>query len=78
MLWIFLLTLLANAEPLRVLTYNVRYPNPGDGPDKWETRRDLFIESIRQMKPDLMGRRNCFICRDSTSWNNCRNMHGSA
>ncbi|MBL8217834.1 MAG: endonuclease/exonuclease/phosphatase family protein [Bryobacterales bacterium] len=60
MLWIFLLTMLANAEPLRVLSYNVRYPSKDDGPNLWEKRRDLFIDSIRQMKPDVMGTQELF------------------
>lgn len=58
---LFLLSvLLASAEPLRVLSYNVRYPNPNDGPDKWESRRDLFIDSIRHLKPDVMGTQELF------------------
>ncbi len=48
------------AEPLRVLTYNVRYPSANDGADVWEKRRDMFIESIRQLRPDVMGTQELF------------------
>lgn len=54
------LTSLQAAEPLRVLSYNVRYPNPGDGPDLWDTRKALFIESIREANPDIIGTQELF------------------
>ncbi|KAA5539346.1 endonuclease/exonuclease/phosphatase family protein [Roseiconus nitratireducens] len=38
---------------MRVLTYNIRYANPGDGDDIWDNRRDRVIEVIRQA--DLVG-----------------------
>lgn len=46
---------LAHAEPLRVMTFNVRYPNPDDGPNYWENRKDLVVETIRQYDPDVIG-----------------------
>jgi endonuclease/exonuclease/phosphatase family metal-dependent hydrolase len=49
-----------SAEPLRVMSYNVRYPNPNDGADVWEKRRDLFMESLRQTKPDVFGTQELF------------------
>jgi len=59
--FLFLLAAIAApAEHLRVMSFNVRYPAPGDGPNRWELRRDLFIESIRAMDPDLMGTQELF------------------
>jgi endonuclease/exonuclease/phosphatase family metal-dependent hydrolase len=55
-----LLVLPAAAQSLRVMTYNVRYPNPNDGPDVWEKRRDLFVQSIRESKPDVFGTQELF------------------
>lgn len=49
-----------SAETLRVMSFNVRYPSKDDGPNLWETRRDMFIESIRQKNPDLMGTQELF------------------
>jgi endonuclease/exonuclease/phosphatase family metal-dependent hydrolase len=61
---LFALALLAadvsHAEQLRVMTFNVRYPNPGDGPDAWPARRDLLVETVRANAPDLMGTQELF------------------
>lgn len=50
-----LLALCAPAETLRVLSFNVRYANPQDGPNIWENRRELFMRTVREANPDLMG-----------------------
>jgi endonuclease/exonuclease/phosphatase family metal-dependent hydrolase len=50
----------ASAETLRFMTFNVRYPNPGDGENRWEARRDMFIETIRGRDPDLLGTQELF------------------
>jgi endonuclease/exonuclease/phosphatase family metal-dependent hydrolase len=50
----------ACAQTLKVMSYNVRYPNPGDGPDVWTARRDLLVESIRVRSPDLIGTQELF------------------
>lgn len=49
-----------HAASLRITSYNVRYPAKGDGPNLWETRKDLFIDSIRAMDPDIMGTQELF------------------
>jgi endonuclease/exonuclease/phosphatase family metal-dependent hydrolase len=42
--------------PLRVMTFNVRTTiNVDDGPEAWPKRRDLFIATIRDAHPDVMG-----------------------
>jgi endonuclease/exonuclease/phosphatase family metal-dependent hydrolase len=43
------------AQSLRVMTFNVRYPNPEDGPNVWENRRELLAETIRRSDPDVFG-----------------------
>jgi len=52
---LFTLSLAACAAELRVMTFNVRYPNPGDGANVWPARRDLLVEVIRSRRPDLVG-----------------------
>ena len=47
--------LLAGAQTLRVMSFNVRYPARTDGPNRWEFRRDLLVETIREKSPDVMG-----------------------
>lgn len=45
----------ACAQPLRVVSFNVRLPLASDGENAWENRRDIFVEAVRRMDPDLMG-----------------------
>lgn len=40
---------------LTVLTFNIRYDNPGDGPSAWPNRADWVAETIRDAKPDVFG-----------------------
>lgn len=42
-------------EELRVMAFNVRLPVAADGPNRWEARQDLFVETIRRADPDLIG-----------------------
>lgn len=48
------------AESLRVMTFNVRYPATGDGPNRWEARRDLLVATIKEKNPDLFGTQELF------------------
>ena len=48
------------AQELRVTSYNVRYPSKDDGENVWEKRKDILIESIRRMDPDIMGTQELF------------------
>jgi len=45
----------AGAQTLRIMTFNVRYPAKTDGPDRWEFRRDLLVDTIREKSPDVVG-----------------------
>ncbi len=42
------------------MTFNVRYPNPGDGANIWSARRDLFIQTVKAQAPDVMGTQELF------------------
>jgi endonuclease/exonuclease/phosphatase family metal-dependent hydrolase len=41
--------------PLRVVTYNIRYDNPGDGPNIWANRKAAMAEYLKSTKADLIG-----------------------
>lgn len=58
---LLLLTLAAGAEPLRVMTYNIRFPNREDGVNYWDNRRDVAIQMLRQASPDLIGAQELFF-----------------
>lgn len=49
-LLLFLLAFTATtlAQDLRILTFNIRYDHPGDGPDKWENRREVVAKFIAE------------------------------
>jgi endonuclease/exonuclease/phosphatase family metal-dependent hydrolase len=43
------------SRAIRALTFNVRYDEPADGPNAWPHRRDLAIETILALVPDVIG-----------------------
>ena len=45
----------ATAPPLRVMTFNIRYDTPNDGPNAWPHRRDWVAALIRYHEADAIG-----------------------
>ncbi len=45
----------AAAEPLRVMSFNIRYGSANDGDNHWDKRHDLVIDTITGFDPDLLG-----------------------
>jgi endonuclease/exonuclease/phosphatase family metal-dependent hydrolase len=43
------------AEPLRVMSFNIRYGTAKDGENAWDKRREFVLETIRNFQPDLLG-----------------------
>ena len=43
------------ADPLRVMTFNIRYDNPGDGVNAWPNRKDWVASLIRFHGADAVG-----------------------
>jgi endonuclease/exonuclease/phosphatase family metal-dependent hydrolase len=41
-------------EGVSVMTFNIRYDNPGDGIFGWENRRDLLFWVIKKYDPDIL------------------------
>jgi len=50
-----LLDLVAQDSSLNVMSFNIRYPNPGDGIHYWDNRRPLVASIIRYHEVDLLG-----------------------
>lgn len=40
---------------MKILTFNIRYPEPGDGPDRWEFRREMAAAVIGSRQPEVVG-----------------------
>lgn len=45
----------AQGTPYRVMTFNIRYDNPGDGENAWKHRRQMVFDLIDYYSPHLVG-----------------------
>ena len=43
------------AEPLRVMSFNIRYGTAKDGENEWSKRQELVCSTIRNFDPDVLG-----------------------
>ncbi|MGV3615700.1 MAG: endonuclease/exonuclease/phosphatase family protein [Fimbriimonas sp.] len=43
------------AEPLKVMSFNIRYGTANDGDDRWELRRPKTLTTIQKQAPDVLG-----------------------
>ena len=43
------------SEPIRVMSFNIRYGSANDGEDHWKKRDWLVAKTVKQFNPDLMG-----------------------
>lgn len=43
------------AEPLTIMTFNIRYGSANDGANQWSARKDHLFEVIRRENADLLG-----------------------
>lgn len=46
---------LTSMGPIRVMSYNIRYDNQGDGDHRWSNRAPLLTDVIRRHDPDVLG-----------------------
>lgn len=45
---------------LRVASYNIRWPNPDDGLDRWDLRRHRVAQTLERLRPDIFGIQECY------------------
>lgn len=50
---VFLQTI--SAQSMDVMTFNIRYDNPGDGIHRWDLRKAQVVETILKRSPDIIG-----------------------
>ncbi len=43
------------SEPMRVMSFNIRFDNPNDGPDAWPHRKDFVASMFRFHQNDIVG-----------------------
>jgi endonuclease/exonuclease/phosphatase family metal-dependent hydrolase len=44
-----------DALNVKVMTFNIRYDNPDDGPNRWPLRRDMAVGVIQRFAADFVG-----------------------
>ena len=44
-----------DAQPIKVMSFNIRYGSANDGENRWDNRSDLVVETIKLFDPDLFG-----------------------
>lgn len=54
-LLIFTQSLFAENDPFRIMTFNIRYNNPGDGENAWPNRKDMVASVIHFHHADIVG-----------------------
>lgn len=42
-------------QPIKVMTYNIRYDNPGDGENAWGNRKEKVFSLLKKYDPDIIG-----------------------
>ncbi|XAM01105.1 endonuclease/exonuclease/phosphatase family protein [Phycisphaeraceae bacterium D3-23] len=40
---------------LKIVSFNIRYPNRSDGPDYWGSRRHRVVQTLARLDPDVFG-----------------------
>lgn len=51
---------MAQAQDLRVMSFNIRLPLASDGANAWPARRDVAVAMLRRAAPDLIGTQELF------------------
>lgn len=54
-LLLFFAAFALQAQTVNVMTYNIRYDNPGDGPNQWDKRKSKVIDLLKKYNPDIFG-----------------------
>jgi endonuclease/exonuclease/phosphatase family metal-dependent hydrolase len=51
----FLVSFVASAQTVNVMTYNIRYANPNDGINQWSNRKEKVFNLVKKYHPDILG-----------------------
>lgn len=58
---LFSATLLMAAEPVRILSFNVRYGSANDGENSWPNRKEFLVDVIKEGDYDFIGGQEVLI-----------------
>lgn len=48
-------TVTLSGQSVRVMTYNLRFDNPGDGINQWSSRKEKVFNLLQKYQPDIVG-----------------------
>ena len=54
-LFLFIGGFSVNSQSFKVISYNIRYDNPNDGVNKWDSRKDELVDFIRNENALILG-----------------------
>jgi endonuclease/exonuclease/phosphatase family metal-dependent hydrolase len=60
--------------PIRVMTSNIRFSDPGDGVNAWSNRRELLVKTLLKHDPDIIGcqevtpAQGAFLVKELANW----------
>lgn len=49
------------AQEMNVITYNIRFNNPGDGENAWPNRKEMVAQLLKFHEPDIFGLQEAMI-----------------
>jgi endonuclease/exonuclease/phosphatase family metal-dependent hydrolase len=52
---------MSHAQSVKVMTYNIRFDNPGDSVNAWPNRKSKVISLIHKYDPDLLGTQEALL-----------------
>lgn len=55
LLLLLLLSVAASAYEIKVMSFNIRYDNPGDAANRWDLRKLTLCKQIQEQNPDFIG-----------------------
>ena len=44
---------------VNVVSFNIRYGTADDGPNAWANRKELLVETVKRLDPDILGLQEC-------------------
>ena len=59
------------AEPLTLMSFNIRYDNSKDGENRWNLRKEHVAEVIREQQPDVIAIQDRAPLNYRENWTEC-------
>ena len=57
----------SDERDLKVMSFNIRLGVANDGPNHWDKRKELVVQTIRKYSPDLLGLQEVWPMQEALS-----------